>query len=416
MVKSSYVKRIFAVIAFVLVAFVVSVSTAFAAGESVVSGGDGTYEVPVTLDMKMGADNFTDPVTVEKQDGRYYLTFGWSSSIGYVNLNLGGKRAGATTEQKGGWTYRTYTMSEQNLKSPLSFTAYINAMSRETTFTATVNVDNASKVSDTIRDLGERPAEFVPVITTDAAKEYSLKIGTVFPIPTATAVLGDNECEVSATVTYNGNEVAITDGKLTLENAGEYTLVYRAASPEYKTSAGNDAFSEYSVVIRSVTGDSEIAKFGETNGNVPENTGIIAGRIGEDSPVYAKAASAMKKIADDFEVFSAEFLGENGDEITPDGTIELMLRADEYFDRRKVEVYYLNADGTVVQLSARGHGRFVIAETTAAGTFIVCVRGVKFRMPMWGYAVIIAGCVLLVAAAATFIVVGTKRNKTQRDD
>lgn len=415
MVKSSNVKKIFAAVALVIAlafaAFMPTTTAAFAAGESVISGGDGTYEVPVSLDMKMGADNFTNPVTVEKQDGRYYLTFGYSSSIGYIELALGDKRVGSTTEQKDGWTYRTYTISEQNLKSTLSFSAYINAMSRETTFNATVDLDNASKISDAIRDLGERPAEFVPVITTGAAKEYSLKVGTVFPIPAATATMGENECAVAVTAVYNGAEVAITDGKLALENAGEYTLVYRATSPEYKTSLGNDAFSEYVVTIRSVTGENEIAKFGETNGNIPENAGIIAGRIGEDSAVYEKAAAAMKKIADEFEVYSVEIIGENGDAVTPAGTIELLLRADDYFDRTKAEVYYMDADGNIYKLTSRGYGRFVIAETDKTGTFIVCVPGVAFRMPMWGYALIAAGCVVVVASVATVIIVAVKRNK-----
>lgn len=415
MVKSSNVKKIFAAVALVIAlafaAFIPTTTAAFAAGESVISGGDGTYEVPVSLDMKMGADNFTNPVTVEKQDGRYYLTFGYSSSIGYLDLDLGDKRVGSTTEQKDGWTYRTFTISEQNLKSTLSFSAYINAMSRETTFNATVDLDNASKTSDAIRDLGERPAEFVPVITTEAAKEYSLKVGTVFPIPAATAAMGANECAVTVTATYNGAEVAITDGKLTLGNAGEYTLVYRATSPEYKTSLGNDAFSEYVVTVRSVTGENEIAKFGETNGNIPENAGIIAGRIGEDSAVYEKAATAMKKIADEFEVYSVEIIGENGDAVTPAGTIELLLRADDYFDRTKAEVYYMDADGNIYKLTSRGYGRFVIAETDKTGTFIVCVPGVAFRMPMWGYALIAAGCVVVVASVAAVIIVAVKRNK-----
>ena len=85
-------KKIFAagiaVFALILCGLFQSVSIAYAASEQVISGGDGTYTVPVNLDLKMGADNFTNPVTVEKQDGKYYMTFGFSSSIGYLNLNL----------------------------------------------------------------------------------------------------------------------------------------------------------------------------------------------------------------------------------------------------------------------------------------------------------------------------------------
>ena len=114
-------KKIFAVsiavFALILCGLFQSASVAYAASEQVISGGDGTYTVPVNLELKMGADNFTNPVTVEKQDGKYYMTFGFSSSIGYLNLNLDGKEVGKTSEKKDGWTYVTYTLSENNLKS-----------------------------------------------------------------------------------------------------------------------------------------------------------------------------------------------------------------------------------------------------------------------------------------------------------
>ena len=150
-----------AVFALILCGLFQSASIAYAASEQVISGGDGTYTVPVNLDLKMGADHFTNPVTVEKQDGKYYMTFGFDSSIGYLNLNLDGKEVGKTSEKKDGWTYYTYTLSENNLKSKLSFSAYINAMSREMNFTATLNLSSSDKTYETVRDLGERPAKFV---------------------------------------------------------------------------------------------------------------------------------------------------------------------------------------------------------------------------------------------------------------
>lgn len=192
-------KKIFAVsiavFALILCGLFQSVSISYAASEQVISGGDGTYTVPVNLDLKMGADNFTNPVTVEKFGGKYYMTFGFSSSIGYLNLNLDGKEVGKTSEKKDGWTYYTYTLSENNLKSKLSFSAYINAMSRGDEFYGNAkfifvgkNFRNRSRFRRTAL------REFVPVISTKAAAEYSLKVGTVFPIPEATANLGDDDC------------------------------------------------------------------------------------------------------------------------------------------------------------------------------------------------------------------------------
>jgi hypothetical protein len=408
-------KKIFAaqiaIFALILCGLFQSVSISYAASEQVISGGDGTYTVPVNLDLKMGADNFTNPVTVEKQDGKYYMTFGFSSSIGYLNLNLDGKEVGRTSEKKDGWTYYTYTLSESNLKSKLSFSAYINAMSREMSFSATLNLSSSDKTSDTVRDLGERPAEFVPVISTKAAAEYSLKVGTVFPIPEATAKLGNEDSSVVITAVFGNDSVDVSGGKLTLGNVGEYKIIYKATNSQYKTSLGNDSFSEYIVTVHSITGENDIVKFRDTNNVLPEKAGIIAGKVTEGSDVYEKAASAMKKIADNFEVYSAEFLNGDGEIITLSGKVELLFRADDYFDRTKAEVYYMDDNGELTKLSASGYGRYVVTETDKTGTFIVCVPGVAFHMPMWGYILILVGAVVILAGVVVTIIVVAKRKK-----
>ena len=412
-------KKIFAVsiavFALILCGLFQSVSIAYAASEQVISSGDGTYTVPVNLDLKMGADNFTNPVTVEKQDGKYYMTFGFSSSIGYLNLNLDGKEVGKTSEKKDGWTYVTYTLSENNLKSKLSFSAYINAMSREMSFSATLNLSLSEKTSDTVRNLGERPAEFVPVISTKAAAEYSLKVGTVFPIPEASATLGNEDSPVVITAVFGNEPVDVSGGKLTLGNVGEYKIIYKATNSQYKTSLGNDSFSEYIVTVHSITGENDIVKFRDTNNVLPEKAGIIAGKVTEGSDVYEKAASAMKKIADNFEVYSAEFLNGDGEIITLSGKVELLFRADDYFDRTKAEVYYMDDNGSLTKLSASGYGRYVVTETDKTGTFIVCIPGVAFRMPMWGYVLILVGAVVVLAGIVVTIIVVTKRKKRMKN-
>ena len=411
-------KKIFAaqiaVFVLILCGLFQSVLISYAASEQVISGGDGTYTVPVNLDLKMGADNFTTPVTVEKFGGKYYMTFGFASAIGYLNLNLDGKEVGKTSEKKEGWTYYTYTLSENNLKSKLSFSAYINAMSREMSFSATLNLSSSKKTFDTVRDLGERPAEFVPVISTKAAAEYSLKVGTVFPIPKASAKLGNEDCIVT-TSAYCGDEaVDISDGKLVLGKVGTYKLVYKTINAQYKTSSGNDSFAEYVVIIRSVTGENDIVKFRDTNNVLPEKAGIVAGKLAVGSEIYEKAASAMKKIADNFEAYSAEFLSEDGEVITLSGKVELLFRADDYFDRTKAEVYYMDDNGELTKLSASGYGRYVVAETDKTGTFIVCIPGVAFHMPMWGYALILGGAVVILAGVVVAIIVVAKRKKRMK--
>lgn len=402
-----------AVFALILCGLFQSALISYAASEQVISGGDGTYTVPVNLDLKMGVDHFTNPVTVEKFGGKYYMTFGFDSSIGYLNLNLDGKEVGKTSEKKDGWTYVTYTLSENNLKSNLSFSAYINAMSREMNFTATLNLSSSDKTSETVRNLGERPAEFVPVISTKAAAEYSLKVGTVFPIPEATANLGNEDSPVAITAVFGNDSVDVSGGKLTLGNIGEYKIIYKATNSQYKTSLGNDSFSEYVVTVHAVTGENAIVKFRDTNHVLPEKAGILAGKVTDGSEVYEKAASAMKKIADNFEVYSAEFLSEDGEAITLSGKVELLFRADDYFDRTKAEVYYMDENGGLTKLSASGYGRYIVTETDKTGAFIVCIPGVAFRMPMWGYALILTAAVVILAGTIVLSLFSRNRRRTR---
>ena len=168
---------------------------------------------------------------------------------------------------------------------------------------------------------------------------------------------------------------------------------------------------EYVVTVHAVTGENAIVKFRDTNHVLPEKAGILAGKVTDGSEVYEKAASAMKKIADNFEVYSAEFLSKDGEAITLSGKVELLFRADDYFDRTKAEVYYMDENGGLTKLSASGYGRYVATETDKTGTFIVCIPGVAFRMPMWGYALILVGAVVILAGVVVTIIVVVKRKK-----
>lgn len=60
----------------------------------------------------------------------------------------------------------------------------------------------------------------------------------------------------------------------------------------------------------------------------------------------------------------------NGEKITPNGSVKFMFRADDYFDRSKVKVYYMDEDGGITKLSAKGLYSFfaciIIANNTNA--------------------------------------------------
>lgn len=390
--------------------------TAYA--ESPVSSSDGVYSVSVDLSgLTMGADNFSSTATVEKSGENYYMTFGHSSSISDMVLESGNMQTGYTVRTENGWTYYTYTMSAERLQSSLSFSAYINAMSRDVSFTITLNLANGTRTGDYV-DVGERPAEYVPVIETTAGNSYEASRGSVFPIPSATATLGNENLDVSISAYYvqggEQTEVPIANNSVTLENVGEYHVVYRAESATYKTNLGNNTYTEYDVAITSVAGGSTLAKFEDTNGVLAEGTSLLASRITSGSSVFATAADKMASIADNFEVFGISLVQSDGTAATPSGNITLYLQADMTYDRNEVVVYHMADDGTLTEIAADGYGRYVRFDTSETGTFIVCIPGVAFVMPMWGYAVILVACVLVVAAAVTVTVILVRRKKKAR--
>lgn len=390
--------------------------TAYA--ESPVQGSDGVYSVPVNLSgLAMGADNFSSSATVEKSGENYYMTFGHSSSISDMALESGNMQTGYTVRTENGWTYYTYTMSAERLQSSLSFSAYINAMSRDVSFTITLNLANGTRTGDYV-DVGERPAEYVPVIETTAGNSYEASRGSVFPIPSATATLGNENLDVSISAYYvqggEQTEVPIANNSVTLENVGEYHVVYRAESATYKTNLGNNTYTEYDVAITSVAGGSTLAKFEDANGVLAEGTSLLASRITAGSSIFATAADKMASIADNFEVFGISLVQSDGTAATPSGNITLYLQADMTYDRNEVVVYHMADDGTLTEIAADGYGRYVRFDTSETGTFIVCIPGVAFVMPMWGYAVILVVCVLVVAAAVTVAVILVRRKKKSK--
>ena len=396
-----------------LAAFLGGGLTAYA--ESPVSSSDGVYSVPVNLSgLAMGADNFSSSATVEKSGENYYMTFGHSSSVDDLVLESGNMQTGYTVRTENGWTYYTYTLSAERLQSSLSFTAYIVPMSMTVDFSITLNLAAGTRTGDYV-DVGERPAEYVPVIETSAGAEYEAARGTVFPIPSATATLGSENLAVSISAYYvqggEQTEVPVTNNSITLENVGEYHVLYRAESSTYLTNLGNPTCTEYDVAITSVAGGSTLAKFEDANGVLAEGTSLLASRITSGSSVYTTAADKMASIADNFEVFGISLVQSDGTAATPSGNITLYLQADMTYDRNEVVVYHMAEDGALNELSADGYGRYVKFDTDRTGTFIVCIPGVAFVMPMWGYAIILAVCVLVVAAAITVPIVVVKKRK-----
>ena len=104
----------------------------------------------------------------------------------------------------------------------------------------------------------------------------------------------------------------MTNNSITLENVGEYHVVYRAESSTYLTNLGNPTYTEYDVKITSSAGGSTLAKFEDANGVLAEGTSMLASRITSGSSVCTTAADKMASIADNFEVFGISLVQSDG--------------------------------------------------------------------------------------------------------
>lgn len=422
-------KKISSMLLVAVIVFLACIAALFggvrvARAESPVTGTDGRYNVSYTIGGQtgIGADmiaRYMDgTVVVEKIGDNYYASVTQlSSSMEDLSLNLAeGMQVGyRITEDNGSRKTYSYTLSAENLASALPFSVFVAPRGETFTFTITLYLANATRVGDVEDTTTDRPGEFVPVLSTIAGDEYEAAQGSVFTVPAATASLGDENCEVVVSAYYvrdgERTEVEVTNNQFTLANAGEYHFVYRAESVQYKSLLGNNTFVEKDVTVTSVVGGGTLAKFEDANGVLGENVSIQAGRVTEGSTLYDTAADKMAEIADNFEVFGVSLINADGSEAVPSDDYTLYLKAKSTFNRNEIVVYHMADDGTLTELTSENGGSYVKITTDKTGTFIVCIPGVAFIMPIWGYAVILVACVLVVAAAITVTVVLVRKRK-----
>ena len=141
---------------------------------------NGTYEVPLDLDMKMGAEKFSKTGVVEKTATDCYFTFTVidPSNLSEIKLMSEGK-VGEMRRTVGNAISYTYTVSESDLSKPFNFKTKVVSMDKVVDFTVRLHLNDATFKSDSIEDRGERPARFIPVIETNAT-DLEIEKGSLY--------------------------------------------------------------------------------------------------------------------------------------------------------------------------------------------------------------------------------------------
>lgn len=75
---------------------------------------------------------------------------------------------------------------------------------------------------------------------------------------------------------------------------------------------------------------------------------------------------------------------------------------------------FLNAICHSFTILSNSYGRYVVTETDKTGTFVVCVPGVAFHMPMWGYVLVLVGAVVIVGGGGVTILLIARRKKQKQ--
>lgn len=388
---------------------------------------DGRYEMSYQFGGQSGIGKqmlekyFDKTAVVEKIGDGYYFSFTQlSSSMKNLSLNIEeGKQVGyRVIEVSANKKTYSYTLSKDNLQKALPFSVYVSARGETFSFTITLNLSSARKVGE-VEDLTtERPAQFVPVISTTSGSEYQATIGQTFVIREATASLGKENLDIMVKAYYvQGGEkieIIIDQNKLVLERVGEYNIVYRAESLSYKTSLGKPTYIEKVVKISSSKNDNRLAKIYDENGALDKETTLLASKIESDNTIYKMAASKMATIADKFQVFGIELLSSDGQLVEPNGKVMIGLKANSTYNRNEVVAYLLEEDGTLTKLNSTNGGSYINVEIYKSGTIILCVPGLAFHMPVWGYVLILVGAVVIVGGGGVAIFLIARRKKQKQ--
>jgi hypothetical protein len=401
----------------------------FARAENVnpLTGGDGTYECGYTVGgtseagKGMIAASCAPTLRIERANGLYYLHLTLLSARQMQNVKMttpDGKRVGDLVYREEGDTRaHMFALSAASLQRDLTVSMYITAMSGGVSFTARADLSGAEKISDGIDEsVGERPAEFVPVIATNAEPVYLLKKGGVFTVPPASAAIGAEAVPVSAAAFYEAGggareSVAIAaDGTFTLGRAGGYSVVYTAASDVYKTSLGNpsSATLECRIVSSADGGEqgSPIYTDALTGISIEDAGGAVSGfaeiRVTavNGGALYEAIGGNLRRVGAKFKATEVALTDGGGGAVPLNGSVKVSLLVQSTFDKSKIAVYYADADGNLTQLSGATVGNYFVFETDKLGVFVVAERGAG-GWPAWGVALaVIGGAAVLCAAGA----------------
>lgn len=373
-----------------------------------------TYEIGGTNSIGAGmiGKYFDSNVEVSNINDIYLVSITLLDNNALTNLKITptSDDSGSISTISGKKTCYTVSLSYDELSKAIPISGRVDAMNMDVSFNIKVKLDEAVKTDRVLDDSIEYPAIFVPKIEIESIGDINSTQNAICRIPSSKAYFQDEELNVEISVLNPmGAIIDVTNDQFVLEELGNYQIIYKASTNKYKTSLGNDSYITKTINVISSSIESSIVKINDINKILPSGYIISSQRI-TSGLEYDRISKLLENITENYEITSVKIMDSDAKKLSLDNEVELYIEANHDFNRNEVVIYHIDGDN-MTKLDARGYGRYVLTTTSLTGSFVVCVEGISFHMPMWGYILIAVGALVLILSIVVLIVVLVKRKR-----
>ena len=208
-----------------------------------------------------------------------------------------------------------------------------------------------------------------------------------------------------ALLRYDDKKTRIEKARELIEKVGLLGQINQRGS---KLSGGE---KQRTVIARALAKDSPIILADEPTGNLDVKSSREIAKLLKDVS-KGKLVIVVTHNPEFFVEYATRRITiSDGHLVEPNGKIKIGLKANSTFNRNEVVAYLMADDGTLTQLTTTNGGSYINLEINKSGTIILCIPGVAFHMPIWGYILILVGAVVIVADVVVTIIAATKRKK-----
>lgn len=154
-----------------------------------------------------------------------------------------------------------------------------------------------------------------------------------------------------------------------------------------------------------VTDSATGIKVNADQGVLPEGAKLVVEPI-SSGDAYSKAASALSDIGKKFKLYEIHFIDTSGNEVQPNGTVEVSYPIPSGYDASKVALYRINDDGSKTLISGRAENGYYVVVAKSFSQYALVEKGstaADSKNPETGDNSMTAVMLLIITAAAGMV-------------